>query len=37
VWGGGTPKIVDAHMQGYAEKEIAKVKGYNLSKLLRFS
>jgi hypothetical protein len=37
VWGGGTPNIVDAHMQGYTEKEIAKVKGDNLSNLLGFS
>ena len=37
IWSGGTPKIVDAHMQGYTEKEIAKVKGDNLSSLLGFS
>ncbi len=34
VWGSGTPKIVDAHMQGYTEEDIAKVKGGNLRELL---
>lgn len=36
VWGGGTPKIVDAHMQGYSAEDIAKVKGGNLKKLLNW-
>ncbi|MDF9796961.1 putative TIM-barrel fold metal-dependent hydrolase [Catalinimonas alkaloidigena] len=36
VWGSGTPRIVDAHMQGYSNAEIAKVKGENLSKLLNW-
>jgi predicted TIM-barrel fold metal-dependent hydrolase len=34
VWGSGTPKIVDAHMEGYSAEEIAMVKGGNLSRLL---
>lgn len=36
VWGSGTPKIVDAHMQGYSQAAIAKVKGGNLSQLLNW-
>ena len=36
VWGSGTPKIVDAHMEGYTETDKMKVKGDNLAKLLRF-
>ncbi|MGD1891648.1 MAG: amidohydrolase family protein [Cyclobacteriaceae bacterium] len=34
VWGSGTPKIVDAHMENYTAEEIAMVKGGNLSQLL---
>jgi hypothetical protein len=26
VWGSGTPRIVDAHMQNYSEADRAKVK-----------
>ena len=37
VWGSGTPKIVDAHMEGYTEAERTKVKGDNLAKLLGFA
>ena len=36
VWGSGTPKIVDAHMQGYPASDIAKVKGLNLKRLLNW-
>ena len=36
VWGSGTPKIVDAHMQGYSETDINKVKGENLRRLLNW-
>lgn len=36
VWGSGTPKIVDAHMQGYSEADISKVKGENLQRLLNW-
>ncbi len=36
VWGGGTPGIVDAHMKGYAEADIARVKGGNLRRLLNW-
>jgi predicted TIM-barrel fold metal-dependent hydrolase len=36
VWGGGTPRIVDAHMPGYAAADVAKVKGGNLSRLLNW-
>lgn len=36
VWGGGTPKLVDAHMKGYSAADIAKVKGGNLQKLLNW-
>ena len=34
VWGSGTPKIVDAHMQDYSKADISKVKGENLQRLL---
>jgi hypothetical protein len=37
VWGGGTPGIVDAHMEGYAEADRMKVKGDNLARLLGFA
>jgi predicted TIM-barrel fold metal-dependent hydrolase len=37
VWGSGTPRIVDAHMGGYAEVDWMKVKGDNLASLLEFS
>ncbi|HTM76790.1 MAG TPA: amidohydrolase family protein [Devosia sp.] len=36
VWGSGTPKIVDAHMKGYAPSDIAAVKGGNLKRLLKW-
>ncbi|MBC8233204.1 amidohydrolase family protein [bacterium] len=36
VWGSGTPKIVDAHMEGYTETDKMKVKGDNLANLLKF-
>jgi predicted TIM-barrel fold metal-dependent hydrolase len=36
VWGGGTPGIVDAHMEGYPERDRMKVKGGNLARLLGF-
>lgn len=36
VWGSGTPKIVDAHMQGFSTAEIQKVKGGNLHRLLKW-
>ena len=35
VWGSGTPKIVDAHLEGYGEAERALVKGGNLVRLLK--
>lgn len=34
VWGSGTPAIVDAHMDGYADADRARVKGGNLESLL---
>jgi predicted TIM-barrel fold metal-dependent hydrolase len=34
VWSGGSPKLADIHMKGYAAADIAKVKGGNLQKLL---
>ncbi len=37
VWGSGTPDIVDAHMEGYTEAEISKVKGDNLRQLLNWN
>jgi len=36
VWGSGTPNIVDAHMEEYAETDRMKVKGDNLANLLGF-
>jgi predicted TIM-barrel fold metal-dependent hydrolase len=36
VWGGGTPRIVDAHLDHFSEAERAKVKGENLAALLGF-
>jgi predicted TIM-barrel fold metal-dependent hydrolase len=36
VWGGGTPKVVDAHMEAYPEADRTKVKGKNLARLLGF-
>jgi predicted TIM-barrel fold metal-dependent hydrolase len=36
VWGSGTPRIVDAHMQTYTEAERALVKGGNLVRLLNW-
>jgi predicted TIM-barrel fold metal-dependent hydrolase len=37
VWGAGTPRIVDAHMEGYSEADRLKVKGGNLARLLGFN
>jgi predicted TIM-barrel fold metal-dependent hydrolase len=37
VWSGGTPRLVDAHMEGYGEAERLKVKGGNLARLLGFN
>jgi predicted TIM-barrel fold metal-dependent hydrolase len=34
VWGSGSPKIVDAHMEAYSETERMKVKGSNIVTLL---
>jgi hypothetical protein len=34
VWGSGTPRIVDAHLDWLSEAERAKVKGGNLARLL---
>jgi len=36
VWGGGTPRIVDAHLGHLSEQDRAKVKGGNLARLLGF-
>lgn len=36
VWGGGTHKILDAHLDGYSETECLLVKGNNLARLLNF-
>lgn len=36
VWGSGTPKIVDAHLDHLSETDRAKVKGGNLAQLLPF-
>jgi predicted TIM-barrel fold metal-dependent hydrolase len=36
VWSGGSPKIADVHMKGYAAADIAKVKGGNLQRLLNW-
>jgi len=37
AWGGGTPSIVDAHLEGFSEADRAKVKGGNLARLLGFA
>jgi predicted TIM-barrel fold metal-dependent hydrolase len=37
VWGSGTPAIVDAHLQNLSEADRAKVKGANLTRLLKLS
>lgn len=37
VWGSGSPKIVDAHMEKYPEADRRKVKGDNLAALLGFT
>jgi L-fuconolactonase len=37
VWGGGTPQIVDAHLDHLSETDRAKVKGGNLARLLTFA
>jgi len=34
VWGGGTPGIVDAHLDRETEDERSRVKGDNLARLL---
>lgn len=36
VWSSGTPKIVDAHMEGHSEADRSNVKGDNLARLLGF-
>ena len=36
VWGSGPPRIVDAHMKGYSQTDLAKVKGGNLRRLLNW-
>lgn len=36
IWSGGSPKIADVHMNGYAPSDIAKVKGGNLLRLVRW-
>jgi predicted TIM-barrel fold metal-dependent hydrolase len=36
VWGGGTPAIIDAHLEGYPESDRLKAKGGNLARLLGF-
>ena len=36
VWGSGTPRLVDAHMEAHAKAERTQVKGGNLEKLLPF-
>jgi predicted TIM-barrel fold metal-dependent hydrolase len=36
VWGAGTPRIVEAHMEDYTAAEQEKVKGDNLATLLGF-
>jgi len=35
-WGGGTPGIVDAHLDHFSAAERAQVKGGNLARLLGF-
>ncbi|MEO7909290.1 MAG: amidohydrolase family protein, partial [Roseiflexaceae bacterium] len=35
-WGGGTPKIIDAHLGHFSAAERAQVKGGNLARLLGF-
>jgi predicted TIM-barrel fold metal-dependent hydrolase len=37
VWGGGSPRVVDAHMKEYPEMDQVKVKGGNLAGLLGFA
>jgi predicted TIM-barrel fold metal-dependent hydrolase len=36
-WGGGTPEIVDAHLDHFSAAERAQVKGGNLAKLLKLA
>jgi len=36
VWGSGSPKIVDIHMEGYSDDDIDRVKGGNLRRLLNW-
>jgi len=36
VWGSGTPAIIEAHMAGYNQEEIALVKGGNIRRLLNW-
>jgi predicted TIM-barrel fold metal-dependent hydrolase len=36
VWGGGSPRIVDVHMQGYSTADIDKVKGGNFKRMLNW-
>jgi predicted TIM-barrel fold metal-dependent hydrolase len=37
VWGGGTPAIVDAHLDHFSDADRALVKGGNLARLLGFA
>lgn len=37
VWGSGSPKIVDVHMDSYSTADRAKVKGGNIQKLLSWN
>ena len=37
VWGGGTPRIIDAHLDHWSEGERDRVKGGNLAALLGFA
>jgi len=36
-WGGGTPGIVDAHLDHFSAAERAQVKGGNLARLLGYA
>jgi predicted TIM-barrel fold metal-dependent hydrolase len=37
VWSGDSPKIADVHMKGYSAADIAKVKGGNLQRLMKWA
>lgn len=36
VWSGGSPRIADVHMAGYSQADIAKAKGGNLRRLIKW-